>query len=50
MNYLQKIINFLTPDYKSDIELFIESRNPKTTADVEQLIRQYIQRRNHDVL
>lgn len=46
MNYLQKIINFLTPDHKSDIELFIESRNPKTTSDVEHLIRQYIQRRN----
>ena len=46
MNCLQKIINFLTPDYKSDIELFIESKNPKTTADVEHLIKQYTYRRN----
>jgi hypothetical protein len=46
MNYLQKIINFLTPDYKTDIELFIESKNPKTTADVEHWIIYYNHRRN----
>jgi hypothetical protein len=46
MNYLQKIINFLTPDYKTDIELFIESKSPKTTADVEHWIIYYNHRRN----
>lgn len=46
MSYLQKLINFLIPDNKSDIELFIESKNPKTTADVEHLIKQYTYRRH----
>jgi hypothetical protein len=46
MNYLQKIIRFLTPSNKSDIELFIESKRPKTTSDVEHLIKQYTYRRN----
>jgi hypothetical protein len=50
MQLLKKILNVFIPDSKTDIELFIESRHPKTTADVEHLIRQYIQRRNHDVL
>jgi hypothetical protein len=27
--------------YKSDVELYIESRNPKTAADVEHLLQQY---------
>jgi hypothetical protein len=27
--------------YKSDVEQYIESRNPKTAADVEHLLQQY---------
>lgn len=27
--------------HKSDVEQYIESRNPKTAADVEQLLQQY---------
>ena len=41
MSYLQKLIDFLSPDHKSEIELFIESKNPKSTADVEHWIQYY---------
>jgi len=46
MSCLQKLINFLIPDNKSDIELFIESKNPKSAADVEHWITYYNHRRN----
>lgn len=46
MSLLQKLIEFLTPDKKSDIELFIESKQPKNTADVEHWIQVYNYRRH----
>lgn len=46
MSCFRKIIDFLTPNQKTDIELFIESRNPKNTSDVEHLIKQYTYRKN----
>ena len=36
---IKRLQNYFT--YKSDVEQYIESRNPKTTADVEHLIQQY---------
>jgi len=46
MQLLEKLLNFFTPDKKSDIELFIESKQPKTTADVERWIQVYNYRRD----
>jgi hypothetical protein len=50
MHLLKKILNFFIPDTKTDIELFIESKNPKSAADVEHWIQNYNYRRNHHVL
>jgi len=46
MSCLTKIIKFLKPNRKTDIELFIESKNPKSPADVEHWIRHYNYRRD----
>jgi hypothetical protein len=35
----KRLQNYFT--YKSDVEQYIESRNPKTAADVEHLLQQY---------
>ena len=36
---VKRLQNYFT--YKSDVEQYIESRNPKTAADVEHLLQQY---------
>jgi hypothetical protein len=36
---VKRLQNYFT--YKSDIEEYIESRNPKNAADVEHLMQQY---------
>jgi hypothetical protein len=36
---VQRLQNCFT--HKSDVEQYIESRNPKTAADVEHLLQQY---------
>jgi hypothetical protein len=46
MQLLKKILNVFIPDTKTDIELFIESKQPKTTADVEHWIQVYNYRRH----
>jgi hypothetical protein len=46
MHLLKKILEVFTPKSKSDIELFIESKQPKTTADVEHWIQVYNYRRH----
>ena len=38
-NILETIKNWITPSPKSEIEMFIASRNPKNAADVEHLIK-----------
>ena len=49
MSFLQKLINFLTQDHKSDIEIFIESKKPQSAAEVEHWIKYYNYRRNYNV-
>ena len=38
---ITRLQNCFTNQYKTEIEQFITSRNPKTTADVESLIQQF---------
>ena len=47
MNLLQWIKNlFMTPSYQDDIEYYVASKQPKTTAEVEYWIQHYIQRKD----
>jgi hypothetical protein len=38
---ITRLKQLFTNNYGSDIEQYIVSHNPKTTADVEQLLQQY---------
>lgn len=38
---VERLREMFPNQYKSDVELFIESKNPKTAADVEHWLQQY---------
>jgi len=38
---VERLREMFPKQYQSEVEEFIASKNPKTTADVEQLIQQY---------
>jgi hypothetical protein len=38
---VERLREMFPNQYKSDIEQFIESKNPKTAADVEHLMQEY---------
>jgi hypothetical protein len=42
---LKKIVEWLTKPQITDIEYYIASKDPKTSADVEQLIKEFNQKR-----
>ena len=46
---LKLLLNWYIQKEKTDIERYIESRNPKTPADVEHLIKQYYTQRGYYV-
>ncbi len=46
---LKLLLNWYIRREQTDIEKYIESRNPKTPADVEHLINQYYQQRGYYV-
>lgn len=46
---LKLLLNWCIEKEKTDIEKYIESRNPKTPADVEHLIQQYYYQRGYYV-
>jgi hypothetical protein len=41
---LSKIYQWLTPTYQSELDRYIESKNPSTPADVEFAIKQFDER------
>lgn len=41
----KKIFEWFTRPQMSDVEYYINSRNPQTTADVEQLLKEFNQKR-----
>ena len=49
MHLFKTLLKKFIPTTKTDIEVFIESKYPKTASDVEHWIQIYNYRRNYDV-
>ena len=38
----KKLLNWLTPKSSSELEAYINSKNPQSTADVERLAQEFV--------
>lgn len=47
---VERLREMFPNQYKSDIEHFIESKNPKTAADIEHLMQEYTYHTNRNWL
>jgi hypothetical protein len=41
LKIFERISNFFTLEHKTDLDLYIKSRNPKDASEVEHLIKEY---------